>query len=98
VKENGTHEKVESKPTGRPRSSRSVSGTVAQESQHSGEGGGGAPESIASAGERVHGVRESAGEYGPPERADEDAEKEGELWSTRYFDTAECRLSYTELS
>ena len=71
---------------------------MAQPAQYAGEGGSGAPESPAGAGEPVHGVREPAGQYGSPEEPDGDAEGQSELGSTREFETAEGCLSYQELS
>jgi fido (protein-threonine AMPylation protein) len=71
---------------------------VAQATQYASEGGGGSPESPAGAGEPVHGVREPAGQYGSPQDPDGKAEGQGELGSTREFETAEGRLSYQELS
>ena len=66
--------------------------------QYSGEGGCGAQESSAGAGEPVHGVREPAGQYGSPQDPDGKAEGQGELGSTCEFETGEGRLSYQELS
>lgn len=97
VKENDGHES-ESDTADRPEAGRGATATVAQPAQYSGEGSGGAPESLAGAGEPVHGVRESTCEYEPPQDPDKDSTDEGQLGSTRYFETAEGRLSYSELS
>ncbi|MCX5721922.1 MAG: Fic family protein [Nitrospirae bacterium] len=97
VKENDSHES-ETKPDDRPRASRGEAQAVAQPAQYPGEGGGGTSESPAGASEPVHGVRESAGQYGSPQDPDGDAEGQSELGSTREFETAEGRLSYQELS
>ena len=71
---------------------------VAEGAQHAGEGGSGSPESAAGPGKPVHGVREPTREYGSPEDPLEGQGESGPLGSTRYFDTAEGRLSYAELS
>jgi fido (protein-threonine AMPylation protein) len=97
VKENDSHES-EIESADRSGASRGASATVAQPAQYPGEGGGGAQESPAGAGEPVHGVREPAGQYGSPQNPDDSAEGKSELGSTREFETAEGRLSYTELS
>ncbi|MDH4244068.1 MAG: N-6 DNA methylase [Nitrospira sp.] len=96
VKENDSHES-EIETADRLGSGRRPSAGVAEAAQYTGEGGGGASESVAGAGESVHGVREPAGQYGSSQNADE-SEGQGELGSTRYFDTAEGRISYSELS
>lgn len=97
VKENDSHES-DTQRTDRPGASRVASATVAQAAQYPGEGSGGASESPAGAGEPVHGVRESAGQYGSPQDPDGNSKGQSELGSTREFDTAEGRLSYSELS
>ena len=97
VKENDSHES-ETDSADRPGASRGASATVAQPAQYPGKGGGGAPESPAGAGEPVHGVREPAGQYGSPQDPDANSKGQGELGSTREFETAEGRLSYSELS
>jgi len=97
VKENDGHES-ETEPADRSRSGRRAAATVAQPAQYPSEGGSGSPESPAGAGEPIHGVREPAGQYGSPEDPDGDSEGQGELGSTREFETAEGRLSYQELS
>jgi fido (protein-threonine AMPylation protein) len=71
---------------------------LAEEAQYAREGRGGAPESLTGAGEPVDGVREPASEYGAPEDPNGAHEGQGELGSTRYFETAEGRLSYSELA
>lgn len=97
VKENDSHES-DTQPADQPGSGRGAATTVAQPAQYSSEGGGGSQEGLAGAGEPVHGVREPAGQYGSPQDPDGEAEGQGELSSTREFDTAEGRLSYSELS
>jgi fido (protein-threonine AMPylation protein) len=97
VKENETHE-TDTEAADRSGSGRGTPASVAEAAQYTREGGGGAPEGFTGAGEPVHGVREPAGQYGPSESADDGSEEEGGLRSTRYFDTAEGRLSYSELS
>jgi fido (protein-threonine AMPylation protein) len=97
VKENDGHES-ETESADRPGASRVASATVAQPAQYPGEGSGGAPESPAGTGEPVHGVREPAGQYGSPQDPDANAKSQSELGSTREFETAEGRLSYSELS
>ena len=97
VKENDGHGS-ETEPTDRSGTGRRASEAVAQPAQYAGQGGGGASESPAGAGEPVHGVREPAGQYGPAQDPDGEAEGQSELGSTREFDTAEGRLSYQELS
>jgi fido (protein-threonine AMPylation protein) len=98
VKENEDHDTETEPGANRPLSSRGAPATVAQAARYSGEGGGGAPESPTGAGEPVHGIREPTGQYGSPEDPDDEAEGQSELGSTREFDTAEGRLSYSELS
>ena len=72
---------------------------VAKASRHAGESGRGASKSAPGSRGPVHGVRERTGEYGPPEDPSERAEGEAErLGSTRYFETAEGTLSYTQVS
>ena len=97
VKENDGHES-ETDSADRPGASRRAAATVASATQYSGEGGGGASEGPAGAGEPVHGVREPAGQYGAPQDPDASSQGQGELGSTREFETAEGRLSYSELS
>jgi len=97
VKENDSHES-ETDSADRPGASRVASATVAQPAQYPGESGGGASESPAGAGEPVHGVREPAGQYGSPQDPDANSKSQSELGSTREFETAEGRLSYSELS
>ena len=80
------------------RQSRQQAPRVAEAPQYAREGGGGSPESPAGAGEPVHGVREPAGQYGPPQDPNGEAESQSELGSTREIETAEGRLSYQELS
>jgi fido (protein-threonine AMPylation protein) len=97
VKENDSHES-ETDSADRPGASRVASATVAQPAQYPGEGSGGAPESPAGAGESVHGVREPASQYGSSQDPDANSKSQSELGSTREFETAEGRLSYSELS
>lgn len=97
VQENDGHE-AETETADRPGAGRGASATVAGAAQYTGEGGGSPPESPAGAGEPVHGVREPAGQYGAPQDSDGDSESQSELGSTREFETAEGRLSYSELS
>ncbi len=97
VKENDGHES-ETESADRPGASRVASATVAQPAQYTGEGSGGASESPAGAGEPVYGVREPAGQYGSSQDPDANSKSQSELGSTREFETAEGRLSYSELS
>ncbi len=97
VKENNRHES-EIESADRSGASRGASATVAQPAQYPGEGSGSAPESPAGAGEPVHGVREPAGQYGSSQDPDANSKSQSELGSTRDFETAEGRLSYSELS
>jgi fido (protein-threonine AMPylation protein) len=60
--------------------------------------GGGSPQGAAGPGEPVHGIREPTREYGSPEDPLEGQGESGPLGSIRYFETAEGRLSYSELS
>ena len=80
------------------RQSRQQTPRLEEASQYAREGGGGSSESVAGAGEPVHGIREPAGQYGSPQDPDGDVEGQGKLGSTREFETAEGRLSYQELS
>ena len=80
------------------RQSRQQTPRLEETPQYAREGGGGTQKSPARAGEPVHGVREPAGQYGSPEDPDGDSEGQGEIGSTREFETAEGRLSYQELS
>ena len=80
------------------RQSRQQTSRVEEAPQYAREGGDGASESPAGAGEPVHGVREPAGQYGSPQDPDGDAEGQSELGSTHEFETAEGLLSYQELS
>jgi fido (protein-threonine AMPylation protein) len=97
VKENDGHES-EIESVDRSGASRGASAAVAQPAQYPGEGSGGAPESPAGAGEPVHGVREPAGQYGSSQDPDANSKSQSELGFTREFETAEGRLSYSELS
>jgi fido (protein-threonine AMPylation protein) len=97
VKENDGHES-EIESADRSGASRGASATVAQPAQYPGEGSGGAPESPAGAGEPIHGIREPAGQYGSSQDPDANSKSQSELGSTREFETAEGRLSYSELS
>ena len=62
--------------------------------------GGGRPSQGASRARRpVHGVRERTGEYGAPEKPSEASEADRQaLGSTRYLETAQGELSYTQVS
>jgi predicted nucleic acid-binding protein len=97
VKENDGHES-ETESADRPGAGRGATATVAQPAQYSHQGGGGPSESPAGTGEPVHGVREPAGQYGSSQDSDADSKSQSELGSTRAFETAEGRLSYSELS
>lgn len=97
VKENDGHES-EIESADRSGRSRGASATVAQPAQYPVEGSGGAPESPAGAGKPVYGVREPAGQYGSSQDPDAISKSQSELGSTREFETAEGRLSYSELS
>jgi fido (protein-threonine AMPylation protein) len=97
VKDNDAHES-ETEPADRHRAGRHAAPTVAGTAQHAGEGGGGTPEGAAGAGEPVHGVREPTSQYGSSQNPPGDPEHPGELESTRTFETAEGRLSYSQLS
>jgi fido (protein-threonine AMPylation protein) len=79
------------------RQSRQQTPRLEETPQYACEGGGGAQESPAGAGEPVYGVREPAGQYGSPQDPDGGAEGQSELGSTHEFETAEGRLSYQEL-
>lgn len=96
VEENEQHEQ-ETESHDRPGPGQSATRPVAEEIRYAGESGGGSSESSSEAGEPVHGVRESTGEYGAPEDSDGESE-ESALGSTRTFGTAEGVLTYTELS
>ena len=73
--------------------------SVAKASQHAGQSGRGAPKSTSGSSGPVHGVRERTGEYGPPEGPSEGSEGGAErLGATRYFETAEGSLPYTQVS
>ena len=97
MKENEGHE-PETESADRSRSGRGTVAAVAQPAQYIGEGGSGASQSPAGAGEPVHGVREPTSQYGSPQDPDGGAEGQSELGSTREFETAEGRFSYQELS
>ena len=97
LKENGDHE-TEPEPANRPGSGRSATATVAQAARYAREGGGGTPERPVGTREPVHGVREPTGQYGTPEDLEGNDEAQSALSSTREFDTAEGRLSYSVLS
>ena len=97
LKENGDHE-TEPEPANRPGSGRSATATVAQAARYAREGGGGTPERPVGTREPVHGVREPTGQYGTPEDLEGNDEEQSALSSTREFDTAEGRLSYSVLS
>lgn len=97
VKENKEYgEEIE--PADRPRTGQRTLAAVARETQYAGEGGSGASESATGARERIHGIREPAGEYRPSQDPPNGPEGQSELGSTRYFDTAEGRLSYADLA
>ncbi|MBY0248713.1 MAG: Fic family protein [Nitrospiraceae bacterium] len=97
LRENDGHES-EIESADRSGASRGASATVAQPAQYPSEGSGGASESPAGAGESVHGVREPAGQYGSSQDPDANSKSQSELSSTREFETAEGRLSYSELA
>jgi len=97
VKENNGYGS-ETESADRSGSGRRAAATVAQQAQYPGEGGGDSPESPSGASEPVYGVREPAGQYGSSQDPDGDAEAQSKLGSTREFETAEGRLSYSELS
>jgi hypothetical protein len=71
---------------------------VATSTQHAGEGGGILPGGASGAGRGVDGVREAAGEYGAPEGPTGGPEEEKRVGSTRFFQTAQGSLSYTQVS
>ena len=50
---------------------------VAETARYAGEGGGGAPESFTGARDPIHGVREPAGKYGPPQTLLKNPQKQG---------------------
>jgi fido (protein-threonine AMPylation protein) len=97
VKENKEHGKA-IQPADRSGTGKRTIAAVAAQTQHAGEGGGRASESATGPRERVDGVREPAGEYRAPQDPPPGPEGERELGSTRYFDTAEGRLSYADLA
>ena len=72
---------------------------LAEAAQQPSEGGSDAPSSTPRARRRVHGVRERTGDYGSPQEPTQESEAEsGQVGSTRYFDTAEGTLSYTQVA
>jgi fido (protein-threonine AMPylation protein) len=83
----------------KPRRCEQQAASVAKEARNAGEGGGGSSESDSGTRRPVDGVRERTGEYGSPEDPPEESEESAEqLGSTRYFETAEGTLSYTQVS
>lgn len=80
-----------------PGRDRRQTSTMAKAAQYAKKSGGGSPEGPARSGRRVDGVRERAGDYGPPQEPSQE-EKAGRLDSTRLFDTAQGALSYPQLS
>lgn len=74
-------------------------GSLAEEARGYGLPEEGASGKSAGLGGEVHGVREGAGEYEPPEGASgEGKESTRPIDSTRYFETAERAKSYSEVS
>jgi len=71
---------------------------LAEAPQQPSEGGGDAPPSTPRSRGRVDGVRERTGDYGPPQEPPGESEPESHVGSTRYFDTAEGTLSYTQVA
>ena len=73
--------------------------SMAKTARRPGKAGGSVPPEDSGLGGPIHGVRERTGEYGPPEDSSERAEDEaGQLGSTRYFETSEGSLSYSQVS
>ena len=98
MSENNSHES-ETRAASEPSQSGRATQAVAEEAQHPGEGGGGSSQGVAGASGAIHGVRERTGEYGPPQDFPEGEEGGGDpLGSTRYFETAEGRLTYTQVA
>jgi fido (protein-threonine AMPylation protein) len=98
VCETGTDENAGFSDPGHRKGGRQAA-PVAKAARYAGESSGGAPEGDPEPRGRVDGVRERTGEYGSPQGAPEEPEKNAErLGSTRYFETAEGTLSYTQVS
>lgn len=96
--EDTTHENEPASST-RSQGAGRQAARLAAGTQHPRQGGSRTPQGAAGTGEPVHGVREPTSQYGSPEDAPEGgAGESGPLGSTRYFETAEGRLSYTDLS
>jgi fido (protein-threonine AMPylation protein) len=96
--ENALHEESPASAAG-PQRTRRQAAPVAEAPRYTGEGSGSPPEGVTEARRPVHGVRERTGEYGPPQDSPEEADgSTDKLGSTRYFDTAEGSLSYTQVS
>jgi len=66
---------------------------VARTARYTGKGCRRAPESVAEASRPIHGVRESAGEYDPPQGPSEGKKDPGGIDSTLFFGTNEGRLT-----
>lgn len=96
-RENQNYEDKDQSANQSPRTDRPDPG-VAAAAQYAGESSGGASEGTPPASGGVDGVREPAGEYGAPEGPPGGPEEEKRLDSTRFFQTAQGSLSYTQLS
>jgi hypothetical protein len=71
---------------------------VAKPARYAGKGGRRTPKSTSRSRRPIDVVRESTGEYGPPQDPPEEKETGEPVGSTRLFETAEGRLSYPQLS
>lgn len=87
-----------SQSSSKPRKSGRQAPRVAKGTQYAGESSSGASDRPAGTRDPVHGVREGTGQYGPPPDSPEGEEGREALGSTRYLDTAEGRLSHTEVA
>ena len=71
---------------------------MARTARYARKSGSGAPKSRRRPRVPVNGVRERTGEYGAPQGPFEEPQGTGSLGSTRYFETSEGTLTYTQVS
>jgi fido (protein-threonine AMPylation protein) len=96
--ENSAHEGSPTSAAG-PQGTRRQAAPLAQAVRRSGQTSHPIPEEDSGMGGAVHGVRERTGEYGSPENSPQgEGEESRKVGSTRYEETAEGILSYTQIA
>jgi fido (protein-threonine AMPylation protein) len=95
--DNTVDESAETSPDRSPKTERKTT-EMETAAQYAGEGRRRTPKGDPETGGSVHVVRERTGEYGSPEGTPQEKETGEPVGSTRLFETAEGKLSYSQLS